>query len=155
MNANDIILRMRQVYEVGSDSALAAALRLAPSAPSNWRQRNRPPFALCAAIARERGISLDWLILGIGDRKGARRGQVQDDSDAVYEASPDIAGRITRFVMMWGVTRSQEELIWLEQHLKRTVPEYRAWLEEGSGDVPEASGYRREARGAQEREGGE
>jgi hypothetical protein len=138
MNASDIIQRMRQVYAAKSDSALAAALNLAPSAPSNWRQRNRPPFGICVAVARARGISLDWLILGAGNMRQDGGTQVRDTSDVAYRVRSDAARRITHFVAVWDATRSAEEMIWLEQHLRRTVAEYRDWLGENAVDEPRA-----------------
>ena len=123
MNADEIIKRLRQIYDAKSDSSLAAALNLAPSAPSNWRQRNRPPLALCAVIARERGLSLDWLIFGDGAPA------VRDVSDADYLVVSQVGARMTRFIAMWSASRTPEEMVWLEQHLRRTVPEYREWAD--------------------------
>jgi len=139
MSADDIIRRMRLIFGVRSDSALASELHLATSAPSNWRQRNRPPFATCVTIAEQRGISLDWLIFGIGDMWQEAAGQVRDTSEATYRTSSEAARRITRFVSMWDASRSAEEMIWLEQHLKRSIPEYRVWLERDGKHTPDAS----------------
>lgn len=130
MDVDDIIQRMRQVYGVKNDSALAAVLHLAPSAASNWRSRNSPPFAICADIAVEKGVSLDWLIFGIGDmRLGAR---VDAPRDATRATSPTdtspAAERLSQFVYWWQLNRTQDEMIWLEQQFKRAVPEYGEWL---------------------------
>jgi hypothetical protein len=130
MDANDIIQRMRQVYGAKNDSALAAALNLAVSAPSNWRNRNSPPFAICADIAAEKGISLDWLIFGIGDmRLGVRTETPGTPGRAETQPTPSPAAeRLSQFVYWWAVNRSQDEMIWLEQQFKRAVPEYGDWL---------------------------
>lgn len=128
VDADEVIRRMRQLHAVKSDTALATALDLAPSAPSNWRQRNRPPLALCVRMALTHGVSLDWLVLGVGDVRAKGAGQVRDASEAVYRSSSDVAARITRFVAQWDASRAPAELIWLEQHLRRTVPEYDKWL---------------------------
>ncbi|QNJ99948.1 helix-turn-helix domain-containing protein [Dyella telluris] len=138
LSADAVIRRMRQVYAVRSDSALAAALHLAPSAPSNWRQRNRPPFGMCAAIAQSRGVSLDWLVLGIGEMRPAMRRQVRDTPAAPYRASSPVAMRLITFVSLWDAAGSTDELIWLEQHLKRTVSEYEKWLDANAEEAPAA-----------------
>lgn len=130
MDVNDIIQRMRQVYGAKNDSALANELNLAVSAPSNWRQRNSPPFGICVDIAAEKGISLDWLIFGIGDMHlGVRSGtpRKQPCMDAQSAESP-AADRLSQFVYWWAVNRTSDEMIWLEQQIKRAVPEYSEWM---------------------------
>lgn len=129
INADDIIRRLRQIYKVKSDSALAGELGLASSAPSNWRQRNSPPYAICAQTAKRKGVSLDWLIFGDGSQNPASRAGVRDDSGVEYRVSSESGLRIVRFATIFGVARPPEETVWLEQHLKRTVPEYNEWLE--------------------------
>ena len=130
MDVNDIIQRMRQVYGAKNDSALAAALNLAVSAPSNWRNRNSPPFAICVEMAAEKGVSLDWLIFGIGDmRLGGRAEAPYDPGHARSQpAESPAADRLSQFVYWWQVSRTQDEMIWLEQQFKRAVPEYGEWL---------------------------
>jgi len=133
LDAGEIIGRMRQVVGAKNDAGLSAALGLTgASAPSNWRQRNSPPFAFCVNIAAALGVSLDWLIFGRGRRVGATSDEAMDSAvpTPVTATSTPSAERITRFVNEWDATRSPEEVIWLEQHLKRTVPEYAAWLSE-------------------------
>jgi hypothetical protein len=126
MDADDIIERMRQVYAVKYDSELALALGL-----TNWRQRNSAPADVCVDIARKKGISLDWLIFGVGDmRLGAREGVSADTGreDTPRGSSPE-AERLSRFVYWWHVNRTDAEMTWLEQQFKRAVPEYGEWLE--------------------------
>ena len=43
--------------------------------------------------------------------------------------------RITQFVEFWDRTRTDEEVIWLEQQIKRNAPEYRDWLPGDSGTI--------------------
>jgi hypothetical protein len=130
MEAEDIIRRMRQVYGVKTDTALATELNLAISAPSNWRQRNSPPYAICVDIALKKGISLDWLILGIGDmQSGAAVGTPPDAERTETQPIPSPAAeRLSQFVYWWSVSRTQDEMVWLEQQFKRAVPEYGDWL---------------------------
>lgn len=128
MDADAIIRRLRQVFDAKNDVALAAALNLAASAPSNWRQRNSPPLAICASVAESKGVSLDWLIFGVGvQRLGSPAdGRPMPEGNAI-EAS-ETARRITRFVYFFDAMKSPEEMTWLEQHLKRSVHEYAEWL---------------------------
>jgi len=129
LSADEIIVRMRQVVGVKNDAGLSAALGLSgASTPSNWRQRNSPPFAFCANIAAALGVSLDWLVLG--RNRHAEQASIGDKGGPASVPMPTTpsAERITRFVNEWEATRSHEEVIWLEQHLKRTVPEYAEWL---------------------------
>jgi CI repressor-like protein len=130
MDADDIIQRMREVYAVKRDTELALALGLSKAAPSNWRQRNSPPYDLCVEIARKKGVSLDWLIFGVGDmRLGARAPASLDPAhDEAPPESSAAAERLSQFVYWWHVNRSQDEMTWLEQQFRRAVPEYREWL---------------------------
>lgn len=127
LDADQIIGRMRQVVGAKNDAGLSAALGLGgASTPSNWRQRNSPPFAFCANIAAALGVSLDWLVFGRNRHAEPATNSAADRG--VPTAFTPSAERITRFVNEWEATRSPEEVIWLEQHLKRTVPEYAEWL---------------------------
>ena len=135
LDAGDIIGRMRQVVGAKNDAGLSVALGLTgASAPSNWRQRNSPPYAFCVNIAAALGVSLDWLIFGRSRHVSAASSDALDSPAPVPVAagSTPSAERITRFVNEWDATRSPEEVIWLEQHLKRTVPEYADWLADHS-----------------------
>lgn len=130
MDADDIIRRMRQVYDVKHDTELALALGLSKAAPSNWRQRNSPPYEVCVDIARNKGISLDWLIFGVGDMRLGVRGTEPTDPpmvDVANDPSPR-AERISQFVYWWHLNRTQDEMVWLETQFKRAVPEYGEWL---------------------------
>jgi hypothetical protein len=87
-------------------------------------------------MARTKGVSLDWLVLGVGEMQANAPGQIRDAPEASYQGASDVAARITRFVSMWDGSRTREEMIWLEQHLKRTVPEYGEWLDQQGEDAP-------------------
>jgi hypothetical protein len=130
VDADDIIRRMRQVFSAKNDSELADALGFSVSAPSNWRQRNSPPFAICAEIACENGVSLDWLIFGIGEMPLGARGDTlgPEDEKGGPHAEDHAAQRVSRFVNWWYLNRTRDEMIWLEQQFKRAVPEYGEWL---------------------------
>jgi DNA-binding transcriptional regulator YiaG len=130
MDADDIIRRMRQVYDVKHDTELALVLGLSKAAPSNWRQRNSPPYEICVEIAGKKGVSLDWLIFGVGNmRLGVREAMPAQSphQDAPGISSPR-AERLSQFVYWWHVNRTQDEMVWLETQFKRAVPEYGEWL---------------------------
>jgi transcriptional regulator with XRE-family HTH domain len=136
LDVDAIILRMRQVFGVTYETELAAALGLSKAAPSNWRQRNSPPYEICTDIAREKGVSLDWLIFGIGDMRLGGRAEAPQGPEHVESlpARSPAAERVSQFVYWWHVNRTQDEMIWLEQQFKRAVPEYRDWLVTQSPD---------------------
>ncbi|MBE1161499.1 helix-turn-helix domain-containing protein [Dyella acidiphila] len=126
IDTDGILRRMRQLYAAKNDSELALALGLSISAVSNWRQRNSPPFAICAHIACKNDISLDWLIFDIGTMKLGVPAKVQ--KDARHPGADVSVQRISEFVTWWSIHRSRDELIWLEQQIRRAVPEYGEWL---------------------------
>lgn len=131
LDADAIIRRMRQVYNVKHDTELGQVLGLSKAAASNWRQRNSPPYEICVEIAREKGVSLDWLFFGVGGMRIGGRGTGAMDSPHVgitNDTSPR-AERISQFVYWWHVNRSQDEMTWLEQQFKRAVPDYSEWLD--------------------------
>lgn len=130
VNAADVVDRLQQVYGVTTDVALAAALGLSKNAPGNWRNRNATPYEICANVATSRGISLDWLLFGVGSMERAPCGA--DAAQAVHPVSAP-AQRITQFVCYWDAARSVDENVWLEQQLKRAVPEYTDWLTSPAG----------------------
>lgn len=124
-DANSIIDRLRELFGVKNDGELATQLGLGGSALSNWRTRNAPPYAVCARVAQERGVSLDWLVFGLGARHAAAHGQGKGEATGLRT---DAAARVSQFVNWWDATRDADELVWLEQQIKRAVPEYGDWL---------------------------
>jgi len=63
----DIIDRMKTVLGVQQDKQVSEALGGSRSFVSVIKNRGTPPYAECVALAAERGVSLDWLILGRGE----------------------------------------------------------------------------------------
>jgi len=124
LDAGEMIDRLRKVFAVRTDAQLGEHISASVSAISNWRTRNAPPYAVLASVAKAKGVSLDWLVFGVGEDAG-------DVCPGVGE-KPTLktaqAARITQFVEFWDRTRTGEEVIWLEQQIKRSVPEYRDWL---------------------------
>lgn len=50
-----------------SDTEASRACGVSKTTWSNWRTRNSVPYTTCVQLAEERGISLDWLLLGEGE----------------------------------------------------------------------------------------
>ena len=60
----EVLERLKLQLDVDSDRELAKALGVAASTLSSWRQREVVPYAICVDVALERGVNLDWLVLG-------------------------------------------------------------------------------------------
>lgn len=65
-NAQGVIARLQKIFSVSTDVALASKLGVPNSTVGSWRARGTIPYAECVEIANERGISLDWLLSGVG-----------------------------------------------------------------------------------------
>jgi hypothetical protein len=137
VDVNGIIERLRLVYGAKNDSQLSQALNLGKSATSNWRHRNAPPVDICFETACSKGVSMDWLLFGVGDMPlgQASAAPVVSLRNGSFPSQPAVE-RISRFVDWWGANRSQDEMAWLEQQLRRAVPEYGEWLTNPEGVVP-------------------
>jgi hypothetical protein len=61
-----VLTRLKQITGTTSDASLSSALQISPQTLSSWKGRDSTPYSLCVDIARTRGISLDWLLLGEG-----------------------------------------------------------------------------------------
>lgn len=64
--ASDVLARLHAVFGVKSDSELASAIGVNRQTLGSWRSRNAAPYALCVNLALEKGVSLDWLLIGTG-----------------------------------------------------------------------------------------
>ncbi|MBN2702549.1 MAG: helix-turn-helix domain-containing protein [Methylohalobius sp. ZOD2] len=61
-----ILDRLRAIFGTSSDATLARALGVQKTTLSSWKARNSIPYEKCVQVAEEKGISLDWLLSGIG-----------------------------------------------------------------------------------------
>jgi hypothetical protein len=129
IDLDELIQRMRLVHGSKNDTELTAALGISRSATSNWRNRNSPPYEICVDIARKKGVSLDWLIFGIGNMRIGTQGAAPSNPSHVDIANDPSSRveRISQFVYWWYVNRTQDEMVWLETQFKRAVPEYGEW----------------------------
>lgn len=65
-SATAVLDRIAQAVGAKDDSEAAKALKIARSTWGNWRARESIPYPLCVKLAEERGIRLDWLLIGEG-----------------------------------------------------------------------------------------
>lgn len=61
-----VLSRLKHVLAADSDASLAKTLDISPQTLASWKARRSVPYSLCVDLAQERGISLDWLLLGLG-----------------------------------------------------------------------------------------
>lgn len=62
----DVLARLQALFNVESDSALANAMEVNRQTLGSWRARGRVPYEECINLAIQRGLSLDWLLIGEG-----------------------------------------------------------------------------------------
>lgn len=94
-SAGAIIDRLQTVFGVNSDVALAEKLGLARKSTNNWRSREYRPLDTCLEVAMERGLSLDWLVLGVGEPQRGASPAIAHDPGSVpagHLALPRLAG---------------------------------------------------------------
>ena len=63
----EILGRLKKIIQVKTDAGLSEALGVSPQTLSSWKGRDSIPYSICIELARERGISLDWLLAGRGE----------------------------------------------------------------------------------------
>jgi len=113
-DATEVIARMSAVVGATNDSELARELGVRRSTVGSWRARASVPYAECVRLAADRGVSLDWLLLGkesyaprVHDEHQVRDGDALDDSCAELR-------------LWWGAATT-EERAWLVVTLRRLV----------------------------------
>lgn len=61
-----VLSRMMNFLNVKTDSALARELDVNRQTFAGWRKRDSVPYAECINFCEARGVSLDWLLTGVG-----------------------------------------------------------------------------------------
>lgn len=79
---HEFLERFKEIHGVSTDAQLAKALGKSPSSIHNWRKRGNIPIDECLEVAKLKGVSLDWLILG--KRSEAGGGQSVAEQQAAY-----------------------------------------------------------------------
>lgn len=79
-----LVDRLQLVFGAKDDTELSRLMGQKRSTVGNWRNRGSIPYTDCVAVAEEKGISLDWLLTGVGPmRRGA-----SSDADAEPPTNP-------------------------------------------------------------------
>ena len=99
MNSVD---RAKSALGVKTDSELARALEVSTSVIPGYNRRNSVPLEQCIKIAERTGVSLDWLILGKGDKES---GNVTQRAWALLESQRDNTPAVV-FVPLYDVAVS-------------------------------------------------
>ena len=112
-SVHDIIDRMKSVLNVTKDVELAGHIGGAKSQPAVWKKRGTVPLNACVALAIDRRVSLDWLVLGRGTRElGAGEQvieQVEEGGDNVDVPAFDMPGlpsNVDEVRAWWSVPRA-------------------------------------------------
>lgn len=66
-----ILERLKAITNSQSDSELARTLGISAQTLSTWKVRNSIPYKMLLELALNRGLSLDWLLLGEGEQQRA------------------------------------------------------------------------------------
>lgn len=79
--AADVMERLQTVFGATTDSALADAMKVNRQTLGSWRARDRIPYDECVNLATEKGLSLDWLLIGEGQMyRGAIPGRLATET---------------------------------------------------------------------------
>lgn len=129
LDANAVVDRLRALYGVQTDTALARRLGMQNSTTvSSWRTRNRVPYDECVEAVQKFRISFDWLLLGIEpETAGTATGQARAEAP-----TDERMQRLARFLAHWAKTHGEDEKVWLEMQFARAVPEYAEWVAQRS-----------------------
>ncbi|CAG9001441.1 MAG: hypothetical protein CENE_03461 [Candidatus Celerinatantimonas neptuna] len=65
-SATDVLARLTIILGTKTSHELADALGCSPQTVSGWRSRNKVPYSYCVDVAVRTGVSLDWLLTGLG-----------------------------------------------------------------------------------------
>lgn len=82
-SAIDVLKRLTLVLGTKTSHELADALGCSPQTVSGWRSRNKVPYSYCVDVAVRMGVSLDWLLTGLGPVKRSA------DVSSEYLPAPD------------------------------------------------------------------
>ena len=77
-----ILERAKIAFNIYSDKELAEKLRITASSISGYKNRGgNLSLELCIEVAKETGVSLDWLILGMGTSDSGSLIALSDDAE--------------------------------------------------------------------------
>lgn len=126
-----ILERIRIVFCIQSDSDLAKTLNVAKTTISTWRQRDSTPYSLCVQIAKDKNISLDWLLTGDGEMLKGKQAEQEwggiEERRGMYKAPLKIEN------MLEGLTERQKMLVLADIEEKKQLNEMKAMFAQLQG----------------------
>lgn len=69
MDSNDVIERLKSVYNSRNNSELAESLGILPANVSKWKMRNSIPYKEICETSMKKGVSVNWLLTGEGESR--------------------------------------------------------------------------------------
>lgn len=72
-----VLNRMKKALNVDRDKDVAEYFGINQQQVYNWKTRGTIPLDQCIQLRLEKGVSLDWLLLGIGDDEEAGRAHLE------------------------------------------------------------------------------
>lgn len=135
IDVRDVLNRVAQEIGASADAVLAREFGVTPQTFSTWKTRGKIPFEHICAVAEERGISLDYLLLGRGGPH--KIGQdldvhlMQQIASTLVEAQKDLPisflGRPEDYVYYSALIYEKVQRLAPEQRLS-AVPQEAAYL---------------------------
>ena len=121
-----VLERAKEAVGAKSDYELAKYLGITTPTMSGYRKRQSLPLDQCVKIAEQTSVSLDWLILGKGERKAAAV-SLPDNEDIVLVPLYDIYASAGGGISVFG------------EAVERYIPFERVWLRQNSLQPDEIS----------------
>ncbi|MBB5320454.1 LexA family transcriptional regulator [Marinobacter oulmenensis] len=87
-NGLSIVTRMKECLGLDRDKDLAAHFGVNPQMVYNWKARGTIPLDQCIQLREEKGLSLDWLLLGVGISEPVREPSAGYYVDQEYTEVP-------------------------------------------------------------------
>jgi hypothetical protein len=112
--AVDVISRIKAHYGAKTDQELAISLGVSKSAIGSWRARNSVPLEALVSIAKDQGISLDWLVFGVPAGAAVDEELMTAVIQEQYAAQGDRIGKVYAGTFANDVLRRYSEVMnWL------------------------------------------
>lgn len=80
------IERLKEVYRVKTDTALAKAVNSTKNTISGWKKRNAIPVSFLNKVAQKEGLYLEWLLTGRGKMKFTELELLEYDIEKIEQA---------------------------------------------------------------------
>ncbi|TQF71764.1 LexA family transcriptional regulator [Pseudoalteromonas luteoviolacea] len=81
---NDILPRLKDLLEVTKNTEVAKALGTYPQTLNGWMDRNSVPYTQLYKLAKEKNVSLTWILDGEGELEG--KSDCNDAETAIVKA---------------------------------------------------------------------